>query len=84
MNTFLLNLLSIASLALKIRIYILDKYFYFIDLNLVEHKNKPEHLPINNQKKVRFFFWQIEDICLYLYLFFVVDNNLIVSTKHKK
>ena len=54
---FLVILLSIASLVLKIRLYILYKMFILILFNLIKHSNKREILPINNQKKVRLFFW---------------------------
>ena len=45
---FLVIFLSIASLVLKIRLYILYKMFILIVFNLIEHSNKREYLPINN------------------------------------
>ena len=63
-NAFLVNLLSIASLVLKTRLFSYISMLILIVLNLVDNKNKWEHLIIKI-RKVRLFFWQIVDIYLY-------------------
>ena len=51
-----------------------------IVLNLMQHKNKQESLPIKNQKKVRHFFWKIVDICLYS---FIKNVLVVINCEHK-
>ena len=46
----------------------------------MKHKNKQEHLPIKNQKKIRFSFGKLE-IFVYIHLKKFDDNNLIVYKK---
>ena len=69
---FLVILLSIASLVLKIRLYILYKMFILIVFNLIEHKNKPEHLPINKKCKALLLV-----NCRYLLIFIFISLILI-------
>ena len=54
--------------------------FILIVLNLIEHKNKPEHLPIDT-KGVILILVNFRYLFIFILNFLFLDNNLIVYTK---
>ena len=60
----LVNLLCIASLVLKLDFISYISVFVLIVLNLMVHKNKPEHLPINKRRTSDSSIDKTVDICL--------------------